>query len=130
MAGMRFVIRLIVTALAIWAAVGLVQGITINSGVGGTALSDFLVLLFVALIFTLVNTIVKPFLNILSLPLRILTLGLFSLVINALMLWLTAWISSQFEYGITVSGFWSAFWGAIIIAIVNFLLSAFVPNKR
>jgi len=68
--------------------------------------------------------------QLLSLPLLILTLGLFTLVINALMLMLTAWISSGTSYGLTVDGFWTAVWGALIISIVNFLLSAFVPDNR
>ena len=68
--------------------------------------------------------------QLLSLPLLILTLGLFTLVINALMLMLTAWITSGTSYGLTVDGFWTAVWGALIISIVNFLLSAFVPDNR
>ncbi|NLG56657.1 MAG: phage holin family protein, partial [Rhodococcus sp.] len=62
--------------------------------------------------------------------LLILTLGLFTLVINALMLMLTAWISSHTDYVITVDGFWAAFWGALIISIVNFVLSALVPDRK
>ena len=84
----------------------------------------------IALIFTVVNAFIKPVVQLLSLPLLILTLGLFTLVINALMLMLTAWISSGTSYGLTVDGFWTAVWGALIISIVNFLLSAFVPDNR
>jgi len=82
-------------------------------------------ILIVALIFGVINALVKPIVKLLSLPVLILTLGLFTLVINALLLWLTASLSSN----LTVSGFWPAFWGAIIISLVSSLLSMFVSDK-
>ncbi|NLU84142.1 phage holin family protein [Rhodococcus sp. HNM0569] len=131
---MSFLIRLVINALAIWLASAWLAGIQIattgqDGGVQGTG-GDVLVLLFVALVFTVVNAFVKPIVKLLSFPLLIVTLGLFTLVINALMLMLTAWISSQTEYGLTVDGFWTAVWGALIISVVNFVLSALVPDKN
>ncbi|WP_137725260.1 phage holin family protein [Prescottella subtropica] len=126
---MTFVIRLVINAIAIWLAAQWVNGIDIASSGNGTG-GDILVFLGIALVFTVVNAFVKPFVKLLSLPLLILTLGLFTLVINALMLELTSWISSQTQWGLSVDGFWTAIWGALIISIVNVVLGALVPDKK
>ncbi|WFR73778.1 phage holin family protein [Prescottella defluvii] len=126
---MTFVIRLAINAIAIWLASQWVSGIEIASSGKGTG-SDVLIILGIALLFTVVNAFVKPIVQLLSLPLLILTLGLFTLVINALMLLLTSWISSQTEWGLSVDGFWTAVWGALIISLVNIVLSALVPDKK
>ncbi|TSD48548.1 phage holin family protein [Rhodococcus sp. KBS0724] len=126
---MTFLARLIVNGIAIWLASMWVTGITIDSNQDDTW-GNILVIAIIALIFTVVNAFIKPLLKLLSLPLLILTLGLFTLVINALMLLLTAWISTSLDAGLTVDGFWTAVWGALIISIVNFVLSAFVPENR
>ncbi|EOM77177.1 phage holin family protein [Rhodococcus rhodnii] len=120
---MTFILRWVFNALAIWVAVSFVSGVAIANpdGRNQTAL---LTLAFIALVFTVVNAFVKPVVKLLSLPLLILTLGLFTLVINALMLMLTAWISSYTDYGLTVDGFWTAMWAALIISIVNWALGA------
>ena len=81
-------------------------------------------------LFTVVNAFVKPLVQLLSLPLLILTLGLFTLVVNALMLLITAWLSEFTDYGLTVEGFWTAFWGALIISIVNWVLGLLVPDRK
>ncbi|MBY6414886.1 phage holin family protein [Rhodococcus sp. BP-252] len=126
---MTFLVRLVINAVAIWLAAQWVSGIAVSSSGRGTAW-DLLVLAGIAAVFTIVNAFVKPLVKLLSLPLLIVTLGLFTLVINALMLMLTAWISSATEYGLTIATFGAAFWGALIISIVNWLLGAFVPERR
>ncbi|WP_159920331.1 phage holin family protein [Rhodococcus sp. WAY2] len=125
---MTFLVRLVVNAFAIWLAAAWVSGIDISSSGNGTAW-DIVVLLGIALVFTVVNIFVKPLVKLLSLPLLILTLGLFTLVINALMVMLTAWLSSQTDYGMTVDGFWTALWGGLIISVVNFLVNIVVPDR-
>ncbi|QHE68198.1 putative membrane protein [Rhodococcus sp. WAY2] len=127
-AQMTFLVRLVVNAFAIWLAAAWVSGIDISSSGNGTAW-DIVVLLGIALVFTVVNIFVKPLVKLLSLPLLILTLGLFTLVINALMVMLTAWLSSQTDYGMTVDGFWTALWGGLIISVVNFLVNIVVPDR-
>nr|WP_296777567.1 phage holin family protein [Rhodococcus sp. (in: high G+C Gram-positive bacteria)] len=126
---MTLLARLVINAVAIWLAAQWVDGIDLASSGRGTGW-DLIVLVGIAAVFTIVNAFIKPVVKLLSLPLLILTLGLFTLVINALMLMLTAWISSATQYGLLVDGFAAAFWGALIISIVNFLLGAFVPDKR
>lgn len=126
---MTLLARLVINAIAIWLAAHWVDGIDLSSSGRGTGW-DLVVLAGIAAVFTVVNAFIRPVVKLLSLPLLILTLGLFTLVINALMLMLTAWISSSTSYGLLVSGFGAAFWGALLISIVNFLLGAFVPERR
>ncbi len=118
---MRFLLRLVITAISLWAAVALVNGITFTGG--------WLSLLIVALIFGLVNAVVRPVLKLLTCPLVLLTLGLFIFVINALMLWLTSAFSVSLGLGFHVAGFAAAFWGALVVSIVSVLLSVFVPDE-
>lgn len=118
---MRFLIRLVITAVALGAAVALVDGITFTG--------SWVSLLLVALVFGVVNAIVRPILKLLTCPLVLLTLGLFIFVINALMLWLTSTLSLSLGLGFHVAGFWSAFWGAVVVSIVSVVLSIFVPDE-
>jgi len=115
---MKLLIRLIVNAIALWVAAELVGGIELTGQIGG--------ILIVALIFGLINAVIGPILKILSIPFIIVSLGLFILVINALLLWLTAALSSN----LSVSGFGSAFLGAIIISLVSWLLSIFLKDDN
>ncbi|WP_054815977.1 phage holin family protein [Nocardia arizonensis] len=125
---MQLVIRLIINAVAIWLAAAWVEGIDIKSPDQDTG-TKIIVVLAVAAVFTLVNALVKPLVQLLSLPLVVLTLGLFLLVVNALMLLLTAWITDAFsDYGLAVSGFWTALLGGIVIALVNWVLGILVPD--
>ena len=110
-----FLIRFLITAAALWLAVSFVPGITF----GGS----WLELLGVALVFGLVNALVRPLLKMLTCPLIILTLGVFLLVLNALMLWLTAALSAALGFDFVVAGFWPAFWGALLISVVSAVLN-------
>ena len=89
-----------------------------------------LIVAVVALVFTLVNMIVKPLVKLLSFPLYILTLGLFSLVVNALMLMLAGWISTSLGFGLEVEGFWWAVAGGLIIGIVSWALTLVLPDGK
>ena len=122
---MRFLIWVVVNALALAAAAWLLDGID----VAGESTSDEAVtLILVALIFGVVNAIVEPIVKLFSIPFILLTLGLFLLVINALMLMLTDWISGLFDLGFTVDGFWTALLGGIIITIATWILEAVLPS--
>ena len=117
---MRFLLRLLINAAALWVATLVVPGIS-ATGNPGTFLA-------VALVFGLLNALVRPLLTMLTCPLLILTLGLFTFVINALILWLTSAAAARFGLGFHVAGFWSAFWGALVVSIVSVLLSVFVSE--
>ena len=123
---MRLIVRLLASAVALAVAAGLVDGISVGPG---TDRERALTLLGVAVIFGLVNAIVRPILRLLTLPLVVLTLGLFLLVLNALMLLLTEWIAKQFDLAFQVDGFWSAVLGALIVTIVSFLINIVLPDK-
>lgn len=108
-------------AAALWAAAALVPGLDFNGGLGR--------LLLVAAVFGIVNSILRPLLTILTCPLIVLTLGLFTLVINALMLLVTGWLSESWNLGFTVTGFWAAFWGGLAVGLVSMVLSMLLPPK-
>lgn len=110
----KFFIRLLINGLAFYAAVSLVPGIT---EVTSTPV-NYLVL---ALIFGVLNALVKPLLKFLTCPFILLTLGLFTLLINTGLFYLTGWLGSQFSYGFGVSGFWAAFLGAIVVSLIGML---------
>ncbi len=122
---MLFLLRLLVNAGALAIATWLIRGITI----GGSDTTDRVItLLVVALIFGVINALVKPIFQIVTLPLVLLTLGLFLVVINALLLMFTSWLAEQFRLEWHVDGFWPAVWGSIIISIVSFLLNSVLPD--
>ena len=113
---MRFVIRILINAAALWVADQLVDGIELSGSIWA--------ILLVALVFGVVNAVLKPILKLLSLPVLILTLGLFAFVINAALLGLTAALMDN----LTVDGFWSAVLGGLIIAVVSAVLSRVLPD--
>jgi putative membrane protein len=121
----NFVVRVLVNMLALGFAAWLFDGIDVE---GAQASDRALTLLLVALVFGLVNAIVAPIVKLLSLPFIILTLGLLLLVINALMLMLTAWIAEKLDIGFTVDGFWTAVLASIVISIVSAGLSALLSD--
>jgi putative membrane protein len=122
----RLIVRLLASAVALAVAAWLVDGISVGPG---TNTERALTLLGVAVIFGLVNAIVRPILRLLTFPLVILTLGLFLLVLNALMLLLTEWIAEQFDLAFQVDGFWPALLGALIITVVSFLINVVLPDE-
>jgi putative membrane protein len=117
---MQILWRLLINAAALWAATRLVSGISFDG--------DWRLLLVVALVFGVLNVAVRPILILLTLPLFILTLGLFTFVQNALMLWVTSAVSDTLGLGFHVSGFGAAFLGALVVTVVSFMLSLFVGS--
>jgi putative membrane protein len=122
----NLIIRLLANAVALAVASWLVAGITLQ---GATTGKRVLTLLIVAAIFGVVNAVVRPVVKVLSFPLLILTLGLLTFVINALMLWLTSWITGKLDVQFHVNGFWSALFGALIITVVGMIINAVLPEK-
>jgi putative membrane protein len=112
---MRFLIRLIVNAAALWVATRVVPGVTFSGG--------YLPFFGVALVFGVVNAFIRPVAKVLTFPLIIVTFGIFALVVNGLMLWLTSSLAGALDLGFHVSGFWSAFWGALVVSVVSTVLS-------
>ena len=118
---MPFLVRLLVNAAALWVATQVVSGVTFDGGP--------LPMLGVALVFGVVNALLRPVAKILTFPIIIVTLGIFALVINGLMLWLTSSLSSALGLGFHVSGFWAAFWGALVVSLVSLVLSMLIRDR-
>lgn len=122
---MKLLIRWAVSAFSLFAAASLVPGIVVDDGRG------WMVYAAVAVVLGFVNALIRPFLKLLTCPLVILTLGLFTLVINALTLWISAALAqSWFEVGFYVDGFWPAFWGGLIVSIVSVILNTAIKDER
>ncbi|WP_406420943.1 phage holin family protein [Streptomyces sp. NBC_00873] len=122
----NFVVKTIANAGALAVAIWLLDDITLS---GGSTGRKALTLILVALLFGLVNFVVKPIVKVLTLPLFILTLGLITLVVNALMLMLTSWLAGQFNLSFHVDGFWTAVLGGLIISIVSWALNVVLPDE-
>ncbi|MHA6761640.1 phage holin family protein [Streptacidiphilus sp. PAMC 29251] len=116
---LRFLVKTLINAAAIWVATAVVSGISLTSA---NWEHQTLTVILVAVIFGLVNFFIKPLVKLFSLPLFILTLGLITFVINALMLWLTSWASGQLKLDFHVDGFVAALLGSLIISIVAWAL--------
>ncbi|WP_299168710.1 phage holin family protein [uncultured Arthrobacter sp.] len=133
---LKFIVRVLINALALWVAAWLLPGIEVGSEAATeVATSDtvgsVLSYLFVGLIFGVVNALVRPVVSLLSLPLTILTLGLFTIVINAGMLMLTSWLTSFTPIDFVVDDFiWTAILGAIIISLVSLVAGAITGTRR
>ncbi|MFI6207237.1 phage holin family protein [Streptomyces sp. NPDC051041] len=123
---MNFVVKTIANAGALAVAVWLLDKITLTGDGTGRKAGT---LILVALLFGLVNFLVKPVVRLLSLPLLVLTLGLFTLVVNALMLLLTSWLADKLDLSFHVEGFWTAVVGGLIISIVSWALHVVLPDK-
>lgn len=117
---MNFAIRLISTMFALWVAVKVVPGLEFDGSVWALA--------GIALVFGIVNAFIRPILTFLSLPLLIVTLGLFALILNALVFLIVVWLSSLLDLGLTTTGFWPAFWGAIVVTIVGWLANSLAKD--
>jgi len=117
----KLLLRWLINGVALYLAAELVRGINVRGG--------WLALAIMALIFGLVNALIRPILKLLTCPLIILTLGLFTLVINALMLMLASWLGRQVGLGFYVAGFWPAFWGALVISVVSFGLNLLIEDE-
>ncbi|MGB1249793.1 MAG: phage holin family protein [Candidatus Promineifilaceae bacterium] len=115
---MNLIIRLVVNAIAVYAAAYFVSGVNLEGDLAGIAI--------VALVFGVINAFVKPIIKFFSFPLILLSMGLFTLVINAVLLMVTSLIVPN----LSVNGFGPAFFGAIVISIVSWLLSAFVNDDE
>jgi putative membrane protein len=121
----NFVVNTLANAVALAVAVWLLADITLT---GDNTGRKTLTLVLVALIFGVVNFVVKPLVKLLALPLFILTLGLITLVINALMLMLTSWLANELNLSFHVEGFWTAVLGALIVSVVSWAVNMALPD--
>lgn len=128
---MRFIIRVVVNAFALWVVTLIpVLQVQIRAFPPGETLQLVLTLLAVAAIFALVNTIIGTVVKIVAFPLYIITFGLIGFVINGFLLWLTAWITSGFGWGLTVGHFWWGVVAALVISIINGLFGFILRPQR
>ena len=124
---MRFLLRVLVSAVALGVATAAVPGIELLAGSGWSKVGT---LLGVALIFGLINATLKPLIKVIGCAFYVLTLGLAALVVNGLLLWLTSVIAGDLTLPFHVTGFWPAFWGAIIVGLVSWLLNLLIGDDR
>jgi len=124
---MKVLLRVLITAVALFVATAVVPGIQL---LAATTLSKVATLVVVALIFGVINAVLKPIVKTLGCVLYLLTLGLIGLVVNALLLWLTSWVAGKLSEPFHITGFWPAFWGAIIVGVVGWLLSITLGENR
>ena len=124
---MRLIIRVLITAASLLVATLLLPGIQLTAG---STLSKVTTLIVVALIFGVVNAVLKPIVKVVGCVFYILTLGLIGLVVHALLLWLTSWVADKLNLPFHITGFWPAFWGAIIIGVVGWLLNITLGGEK
>ena len=127
---LNFLIRTGVNAVALWVAAWLVDGIVL-AGDDTTFAAKFTTVILVALVFGVVNAVVKPIAKVLAFPAIVLTLGLFTFIVNAFLLQLTEWLSQPLRLGFVITKFWwDAVIAALIITIVSMVLSWILPEKE
>jgi len=124
---MKLLLRILIPAAALGVAHLVVPGIELN---GGSNLSKAGTLIAVALIFGVVNAVLKPIVKTVGCLFYVLTLGLIGLVVNGLLLWLCSWIAGKLTLPFHITGFWPAFWGAIIVGVVGWLLNLLFDDHR
>lgn len=122
---LAFALKVVVNAVALWVATAVVSGITVGSSAGGKIGT----LLVVALIFGLVNAVIKPVVKTIGCAFYLITLGLIGLVVNALLFLLVGWLSERLGLAFHVHGFWAGFWGAIVVAVIGFVLHLIIPDR-
>ena len=123
---MRFLARVLVSAAALGVATAAIPGIELLAGSGWSRVGT---LLAVAVIFGLINAFLKPLIKVVGCAFYVLTLGLIALVVNGLLLWLTSWVAGKLNLPFHVTGFWPAFWGAIIVGLVSWLLNLLIGDR-
>lgn len=121
------ILRILVNALALAVATWLLPGLRLDYE--GEPAGAALTMLIVAVIFGVVNAVIRPLFVFVTSPLLLITLGFFLLVVNAALLMLTSWVCGQFGVPWQVDGFWDAFWGALMVSIVSFLVNSFVRPR-
>ncbi|MBS7071192.1 MAG: phage holin family protein [Actinomyces sp.] len=124
---MDFIARLLATMAGLWVTTRLVSSISIESS---STSQTVIVLAAVALVFTAVNSIIKPVVTTLAFPLYLLTFGLFALVTNSALFALTGWLSTSLGFPMTTGGFWSCLAGAVITSVVSSIVSGILRDKK
>ncbi len=128
---MRFIIRVVINAFSLWVVTLIPQlGVNVTPFAPGETLQYVLTLLIVAAILAVVNTVIGTVIRIVAFPLYILTVGLIGLVVNGLLLWITAWITGYFGWGLTVESFWWGVVAALVLAILNAVFGAILRPQR
>jgi len=117
----KFILRWVVNAIALFLAVYLVPGVNLEGG--------WVSILWLALIFGLINAFLRPLLTLLTCPLIVLTLGLFTLLINTFLFWLTSQVGQAFGIGFTIDGFWPAFLGGLVVTVVSVVMSLILKDE-
>jgi putative membrane protein len=117
----KFILRWVINAIALFLAVYIVPGVNLEGG--------WVSILWLALIFGLINAFLRPLLKLLTCPLIILTLGLFTLLINTFLFWLTSQIGQAFGIGFTIDGFWPAFLGGLVVTAVSIVMSLILKDE-
>ncbi len=127
---MNFLLRAALTGVALWVVTLLVPGISIVGG--DSTLQRVGIIFVVAVLFGVVNAVIKPIVQLISIPLYILTLGLIHIVINAWMLWITSWITEHTtHWGLQIDHFWwTAIWAAIVLSVVSWVLSLVAGDAK
>ncbi len=123
---MRFLVRLLVNAVALWLTTLIVAGVTVVAFPPQDTLAVVLTYLLVALIFGIVNGVIGNFIRIVAFPLYILTLGLLALLVNGLLLLLVSWISGLLGFGLVVDGFWWGVLGALVLALLSWSIGILI----
>ena len=122
----RFLVRLVINALALWLTTLIVAGVTVTAFSPGDTLAVVLTYLLVALIFGIVNSVIGNFVRIVAFPIYILTLGLIALVVNGLLLMLVSLISDALGFGLHVDSFWWGVLGAIVLGFLSWIIGIFL----